>query len=189
MRSTARLLKRGLTDLYWDLRGPSIRLSAVPENPRSLLFVCKGNICRSPFAEHLASKLLKETNGVAVGSAGLHVTSPISSPENAIHSAKAYGVNLETHRSRPISLELVKSYDMIIAMEVWQYAALKAQFGSHHEKLFLLPRVACNGSSNEQGYCAYNIADPFGGQSRAFEECFERIGQCLRRLIASIHRQ
>lgn len=191
MRSAARLLKRGLVDIVWTYRGPRIRVPSLPANPRSVLFVCKGNICRSPFAEHIASKLLGESNmsGVKFGSAGLHVPRPISSPEDAIHAAKRYGICLETHRSQSISLELVESYDMIVAMEAWQYAELQSSFVHHREKLFLLPLLDSNGPVKQHGYAAFNIQDPYGGPPSAFEECFERIIMCLKSLFATIRSQ
>ncbi len=182
MRSTARLFKRVLVDIYWTFRSPSIRVPAIPANPRSVLFVCKGNICRSPFAEHLASKLQREgiMSGMKFGSAGLHVPKPISSPEDAIQAAKRYGVHLENHRSQSISLELVESYDMIIAMEAWQYAELQSSFEQHQKKLFLLPLLDSNGPVKQHGYAAFNIQDPYGGSPSAFEGCFERISRCLK---------
>jgi len=191
MRSAARLLKRGLTDIYWTLRGPSIGLPEIPHNPRSFLFVCKGNICRSPFAEHLAAKLWDERHVTrsVFGSAGLHVSKPLPSPEDAIRVAKQYGVHLDSHRSQAISQELVESYDMIIAMEAWQYAELQYSYKHHVGKLFLLPLLDSNEEGKQQGFAAFNIQDPYGGPPSAFEECFERVGKCLARLVALIERQ
>ncbi|MFY4731257.1 low molecular weight phosphatase family protein [Nitrospira sp. BLG_2] len=183
MRAVGRQLKRGLIDLYWTVRGPRIRVPAVPANPRSVLFVCKGNICRSPFAEHLASKLGREgiISGIKFGSAGLHVPKPTPSPEAAIQVARHFGVDLENHRSLAISQDLVESYDMIIAMEVWQYTVLQSSFERHHAKLFLLPLLDPDRKGQEQGYAAFNIQDPYGGTAGAFEKCFERISQCIER--------
>lgn len=163
-------------------------MPAIPGNPRSLLFVCKGNICRSPFAEHLASKLQREgmISGLKFASAGLHVRQPIPSPDHAIQVARQFGVDLEHHRSQAISSELVASFDMIIAMEVWQHVALQAAFKEHQNKLFLLPLLDSKARSKEWGYSAFNIPDPYGGSAGAFEKCFERINADLKRLFATI---
>lgn len=181
MRSAIRRLKRGLLDLYWTVRGRRISMPALPSKPRSVLFVCKGNICRSPFAEHLGIKLQNEgvISGLKFGSAGLHVAKPISSPDDAIRAAKRYGVCLESHRSQPISSELVSSYDMVIAMEAWQYAALQSSFPHHREKLFLLPLLDPHDQAERHGYAAFNIQDPYGGPLSDFDVCFERISKCV----------
>lgn len=181
MRSIPGLIKRHLSDLYWAYHGPRLLMPVIPTHPRSVLFICKGNICRSPFAEHLASKLQREgvNAGIRFGSAGLHVPKATPSPENAIQVARQFGVDLESHRSQSISLELVRAYDMIIAMEVWQYEELKASFNRYHDKLFLLPLLDANGQGKERGYAAFNVQDPYGGPPSAFEECFNRIGRCI----------
>lgn len=185
MRSVLRRLKRGAVDLYWMFQGPHIRVPAIPSHPQSILFVCKGNICRSPFAEHLASKLQRECGnwGIRFGSAGLHVPNPIPSPDNAIQVARQFGVDLVHHRSQSISMELVRSYDMVIAMEAWQYAELQASFEPHQGKLFLLPLLDPNGQGKERGYAAFNIQDPYGGPPSDFVKCFERISRCIEVLV------
>lgn len=177
MRAIASRLKRGLVDIYWLFRGPCIHVPRPPSDPRSVLFVCKGNICRSPFAEYFANKLVKEgvLGQIKFGSAGLHVRRPLPSPDNAIEVAKRFGVDLEDHRSQPISSDLVESYDMIVAMEVWQYAELRSSFPIHREKMFLLPLLFHNGMGGKQGYAAYNIPDPYGGPANAFKACFDRL--------------
>jgi len=181
MGSVAGALKRRLVDVYWAVRGPGIRMPPVPRQLRSVLFICKGNICRSPFAEHLASKLQRDgvLSGIKFGSAGLHVSKPVPSPDNAILAALRYGVNLEHHRSQSISLELVEAYDMVIAMEAWQYEDLRSSYQQHHEKLFLLPLLDPTEQAQHRGYDAFNIQDPYGCPSSAFDRCFERIRRCI----------
>lgn len=111
MRVVLSQFKNGLVDRYWSLRGPYIRVPVVPSNPQSVLFVCKGNICRRPFAEYIASKL--ESEGalprIKFGSAGLHVRQPLPAPEHAIGVAKQFGVDLGRHRSQPTTQALVES--------------------------------------------------------------------------------
>lgn len=185
MRSAARLLKGIFVDIYWMFRGAGIRMPPIPVNPRSILFVCKGSICRSVFAEHLASKIQDKglVSRMKFGSAGLDVPLPISSPNDAIQCVKPFGIHLENHRSQSISLDLVKSYDMIIAMEVWQYIALQSSFGQQREKLFLLPLLGSKGPTTYSGYAAFNIQDPYGCPPSAFDECFQRISRCIEGLL------
>jgi len=54
---------------------------------------------------------------------------------------------------------------MIVAMETWQYTALRSSFAQHHEKLFLLPLL--DSIVVGRGYAAFNIQDPYGGPPSA----------------------
>jgi len=186
MRAAARFIKKRVADIYWDLRGPQLSLPAVPPDPKSLLFVCKGNICRSPFAEYLARRIQEEgyATGVQFQSAGLAVSKPIPSPNIAIETAKPFGVMLDRHRSKPLSERLVAGCDMVIAMEGWQYVTLRELFPGHHGRMFLLPQLA---PEQATGYMAFNIQDPYGGPREAFEDCFNRICRCLKIFLTSIH--
>jgi protein-tyrosine phosphatase len=187
MRLPARFLKRSVLDVYWTLRGLSIRMPAIPADVRSVLFVCKGNICRSPFAEHLAIKLRDMANlDIMFGSAGVYVPSPTSCPEYATQAAKQFGLNLENHRSQPISLKLVEAYDMIVAMEGWQYTWLRAAYQDHQQKVFLLPLLISEELDKKYGYIAFNIEDPYGGRISTFEACFKRIETCIDAFLKSI---
>lgn len=176
------LLKRGVRDLYWTVRGQRISMPAMPSVPRSVLLVCIVNIFQNPFAEHLGVKLRQAgvISGLKFGSAGLHVSKPIPFPDDAIRVAKRYGVCLENHRSQSISPELVASYDRVIAMEARQYAALQSSFLHHREKLFLLPLLDSHGQAEQYGYAAFNIQDPYGGPLSDFDVCFERISKCIK---------
>lgn len=183
MKSALRHIKNCVVDAYWDVRGPRLSLPSVPTHAKSILFVCKGNICRSPFAEHLASD--RWPNAI-FASAGLHVSNPMPAPDHAIQAAKQYGLELEIHRSQSISEAMIEKYDMIVAMEAWQYIEVKSRFPCHRHKIHLLASFGGNGPKHERGYAAYNIADPYGGQLGDFDRCFERISHCVSGLASAI---
>lgn len=188
MRAAARLIKRGLVDLYWTVRGPTIRGPAVPPNPRSVLFVCKGNICRSPFAERIAQRIAVERglDHIVFGSAGIRVSDPASPPEGALRAAERFGVDLGGHRSRPMSAALAEKWDMIVVMEVWQLSALRKSSLGIHDRLFLLSSLEAATAPRPMGYSAVNIEDPYGGSLERFVACFERIERCIRGLFQDI---
>lgn len=185
MKSVARLLKKHAVDVYWELRGPRLCLPAVPLYPKSILFVCKGNICRSPFAEHLARRLQGEgyAGDIKFQSAGLYVPKSVPSPSTAIEMARPFGVALDRHHAQPLSEQLVAGSDMVIAMEGWQFLALRESFPKSYGKIFLLPQLA---PERYTGLAAFNIQDPYGGSSRDFQDCFERISRCLTTLFRSL---
>lgn len=169
------------------VRGTSIHELALPARSRSVLFVCKGNICRSPFAEHVARKLFHDLVGdakqsIAFQSAGLHVTVPKAPQKTAIVVAHRFGVSLEEHRSQPISQELVAASDVIVAMEGWQYDELRSRFKVYKDKICLLS-LFFRDAPSRFGYDAFNIRDPYGGSQNTFEECFEKIERAVKVLL------
>src|SRR2546422_3500209 len=85
----------------WRRRAARRALSA--RAPRSILVVCHGNICRSPFAAVLLQRALGPA-GIRVHSAGFIGPNRPSPPE-AVTAAARYGVNLSDHRSRVRSEE------------------------------------------------------------------------------------
>ena len=178
-------IKENLRDLYWEIYGNTIKNSRFPDDPKSLLFVCKGNICRSPFAEHIARNLSRNgvKEGMAFFSAGLEVSQPFPPPKEAISAAKSFGVQLNGHKSRRFTQEMVETFDMIIAMESWQFRTLRKAFPSEHDKIFLLPLFDVTGWTKLGRFFHYNIQDPYGQSLDEFSSCFQRIKRCIEGLF------
>ncbi len=82
-------------------------------NAIKVLFVCTGNICRSPMAEVLFAHLAPD---VEVGSAGTMDWSGQPAHEYAIAAMAERGLDLSAHRSRRLSEYLVDESDLIVAM-------------------------------------------------------------------------
>jgi len=180
--------KRRVKDLIWEICGKGIKVNELSKPPRSILFICKGNICRSPFADRLAKKMFDDTlrHKVAIDSAGLDVKSPCPSPQNAIEAAAGFGIDLQDHRSKPFKAEMVHDFDMIVAMETGQYKALAKNSAASHAELFLLPFFE-NKNMHPSGYERYNLADPYGKSLEEFNRCFQRIERCLAGMAKMIN--
>ena len=136
-----RRVKRPGINLYWKIYGKTLRNPPVPKDPKSILFICKGNICRSPYAEYASPRLLKGSpwQELRVSSAGLAVPISEKSPADALATAGRLGVDMNAHISRPLTRELVEENDIILAMEAWQVRKMKKQYPKHSQKFFLLP--------------------------------------------------
>jgi protein-tyrosine phosphatase len=180
-------IKRQVKNIYWNLYGRTIRNPGLPSPARSILFVCKGNICRSPFAEKIAIKHSNLPDRFSFGSAGIRVEDPKPATMEAILTAKRFGVDLQDHNSRRINYDLVESFDLITAMEAWQYQYLRKIFLEFREKISLLPLFEKDDGILPGRYSTYNIKDPYGRNMDEYQLCFSRIENCIAGLIHRIN--
>lgn len=92
--------------------------TAAPQS-RQILFVCSGNICRSPMAHVFAQSILKQspTANVLVQSAGTLKISGSPASKEAVQVMAELGHDLSQHRSQGIAPILLKSSDWIVVME------------------------------------------------------------------------
>ena len=90
----------------------------VPHTCRSLLFVCFGNIIRSPMCEALAKRELAKLGStvISVSSAGLHATSGKEAHPWAVNAASEMGLDLSSHRARLLDRKMVEQADAIFAI-------------------------------------------------------------------------
>ena len=179
-------IKRTLKDVYLYFDSPRIDNPIFPINVKSILFVCKGNICRSPFAEYIANKIALERSLIDVisSSAGLEVPTSLASPHEVLEISEKFGVNLNAHKSNRITGRSAECSDMIIAMESWQVIRLRELFPLHGDKIFLLPLFERNTRKWRWSYERYNILDPYGKPMPYFQECFHRIERCINELYS-----
>jgi protein-tyrosine phosphatase len=180
--------KRYAKDLFWEIYGRRIRAAELSRPPRSILFICKGNICRSPFADHLAKKMLAGSvrHAIAIDSAGFDVKTPLPSPPNAVEAAGRFGIDLQNHRSKRFSTEMFGAFDMMVCMETGHYQALIETSSASHSKLFLMPFFE-DQNTRPGGYERYNVADPYGKGPEEFHRCFQRIARCLAGMARRIN--
>jgi protein-tyrosine phosphatase len=83
----------------------------------SVLFVCTGNICRSPIAEALFRSRSRELGvPVSVGSAGSWAQRGNPATSNAIIAAREMGLEIEGHRARPLRAHLVRESDLVLGL-------------------------------------------------------------------------
>lgn len=181
-------VKEIIKDLFRYFKCPKVYNSKLPESPKSILFICKGNICRSPFAEYVAKKiaLKRSIEKMTFFSAGLEVPTSLTSP-NVVHTmAEKFGINLNGHKSRIITSDMAESYDMIIAMESWHVKYLRDRFPYLRDKIYLLPLFENNNKIRTWSYHRNNIADPYGKSMQHFYECFMRIEKCIEDILSKI---
>jgi len=134
---------------------------------QAVLFLCKGNICRSPFASKLFAH--RTANSIRVLSAGFH-PSGRNSPEAAIDAARSWDIDLAIHRSAVITEEMLCSSDIVFAFDFYQVVTLREMFPSFASKVVLLGAL-------DEG--PLEIPDPFGGNADDFQKVYARIDSAL----------
>jgi protein-tyrosine phosphatase len=152
----------------------------VDRNVRHIVFVCKGNICRSAFAEHYLKYFLSKGNFM-IESGGLDVDQGNFSPIDAIAISRKYKVDLSRHHSKGLSCCDLKNADLILPMEFVQYLRLIDIYPEYKEKIRLLRDFA---PWPERFFC--NIFDPFGHGQDEFHLCFRQMKRALDGLIGHL---
>jgi protein-tyrosine phosphatase len=179
-------MKNAVRRVRWAVRPASVAPPAIPAEVGSVLFVCLGNICRSPFAAVVAQRHLHErgATGVACVSAGLQPSAAGASPPEACAASARYGVSLRDHRPRAVTRALVDGSDLIVVMEREHAADLQRAYPDRYDRVVLLPLF----DGTARGYQRYTIADPFGLSAEAYDDCYRRIHGAVAELVTQILR-
>ena len=176
-----------LRNLVWRLRARGIPDPVLPPDVRSVLFICKGNICRSPFAEVHARQIAPPDRPWTIGSAGITPSRELVCPVNAVAAAVAYGVDLRLHRAAPLDVLLAQSFDLLVVMDYEQYTGLCDRWPHLKARIVLLSLFdAPPGTPARE---RLNIADPHGKNGEAFAFCYARLDRSIRRLLDQLKRR
>jgi protein-tyrosine-phosphatase/predicted ATP-grasp superfamily ATP-dependent carboligase len=127
------------------------RISREAETPKSLLFLCYGNICRSPVAEALARRSFLKSREIQ--SAGFHPTEGRMMPDRTSEVVSQLGLDMSAHRSKRVTQEMVRRADLILVMDLENYAEVAREFPDAVGRTTLLGLFAPGGDPI--------IADPY----------------------------
>ncbi len=145
---------------------------------RRILFVCKGNICRSPYAAAVAGKQLGKQ--LRIDSAGYIPVPGRPSPPDAVAVSATRGYDLTGHRSQVLTETLVQNSDVIIVFDYGNYYQLLKTNPSVRNRIFLLGAIRASGQ--------LFIEDPWNQGVKSFETCYQAIDEKLHWLMADIRR-
>ena len=150
-----------------------------------VLFVCMGNICRSPTAEGVFARMLRERApglAVEVDSAGTHDYHVGEPPDRrAIAAAARRGVDISALRARRVEPEDFARFDLILAMDEDNRSALLRQSpASFHRRIRLLMEFA----ADEAGML--DVPDPYYGGAVGFERVLDLVERAAEGLLAEI---
>jgi protein-tyrosine phosphatase len=145
---------------------------------RSILFVCTGNICRSPTAEGVLRNLCEKAGlELRVESAGIgdwHVGQPPD--ERTQHHAKSRGYDLSAQRARQVRREDFEEFDLILAMDRGHLRELEriAPRGSRAKVLLFV--------------AGRDVPDPYYGGTDGFEQVLDLVEARCRSLLQELNR-
>lgn len=153
----------------------------------SVLFVCMGNICRSPTAQGVFERLVEENNLshlIAADSAGTHAYHIGERPdERASAAALKRGIDLGSQKARRASPDDFERFDYVLAMDSDNYEILAAGCPSGLEsRLRLFLDFAPDLEIRE-------VPDPYYGGASGFERVLDMIEQASAGLLAEIRQQ
>ncbi|HEV2046609.1 MAG TPA: serine hydroxymethyltransferase [Chthoniobacterales bacterium] len=148
---------------------------------KSVLFVCTGNICRSPIAEGLFRRSIGNRKDVEIASAGVHAVRGQPPSLYAVQVCEEQGVNISDLRSQPLTAALVDRATHVFAMTGAHLETIQMLFPQGAEKSFLLREF------EEPGATVWrDVPDPIGLGRDVYEECARTIKNALPSVLAFV---
>ena len=149
-----------------------------------VLFVCMGNICRSPMAEGMFRKAVDEAGldrHVAADSAGTHAYHVGDAPDvRAQQAVRRRGADISQLRGRKVADEDFDAFDYILVMDGDNYSKLIERAPAHHHGK--IRRLL----SFSRKYPNLDVVDPYYGGPQGFEENLDMIEDAVQGLIRDI---
>jgi glycine hydroxymethyltransferase len=150
---------------------------------RQILFVCSGNLCRSPMAAGLLRKLLQDEgiHGIEVHSAGtLGIQGDPASQHAVTACREAYGADLSRHRSKGIDAAMLQRADLILCMAGRHLEAVRRLLPECAGRSFLLKAYA---SVTDRDL---DVFDPVGLPLETYRTSCREIAGLLRQALPKI---
>jgi len=149
-----------------------------------ILFVCMGNICRSPSAEAIFSQLVKSSglqHQFEIDSAGTHAYHVGNPPDvRSCEAALKRGIDMRRLRARQVQAVDFQKFDRLIVMDRENLTSLKNQFPNQpHENVSLMMSYAKN-------YTETEVPDPYYGGGDGFELVLDLLSDAASGLLNDI---
>src|SRR4051812_36388708 len=130
---------------------------------KTILFICTGNICRSPMAEGLFRHAMRGSNEYRVMSAGVGACDGQLPSVNAVRALRELGIDIANHRSRMLTPDIIEQADFIFGMTHSHVDTVNLLYPHAAEKTFLLREFDETLDEFEK-----DISDPIGGSLETY---------------------
>ncbi len=151
-----------------------------------VLFVCLGNICRSPTAEGVFRHVVKQAglaDKIQTDSAGTHAYHIGEPPDSrAQQTALSRGIELSDLRGRKVEADDFSHFDYVLAMDHSNHTNLQQIAAGNTDKLHMFLQFAENFDDQE-------VPDPYYGGDQGFEHVFDLVEDASNGLLAHIRKQ
>ncbi|HLP80113.1 MAG TPA: low molecular weight protein-tyrosine-phosphatase [Acidobacteriota bacterium] len=153
---------------------------------KTIVFVCTGNICRSPTAHAITNHHLKQSKkdvsyrAISAGITDFHVGH--GADERSIEICAKYGIDIRDHKVRHISDADLSNAFMIICMDESHVEHIKTRCPKeiHQKTILLLEKFGDDPHVK-------NVPDPYYGKKDGFERMFKLIEKACKNLTESLH--
>lgn len=154
---------------------------STPNRYPAILFVCTANRCRSPLAEAIFKRILQHLGRTwenwRVESAGTWAAPNLPPLPGTLKAAQQMGLDLQNHRSRRVTREMIEEFDLVLAMEPNHKEALQVEFPDLASRIFLLSEMVGKDMT---------IFDPYGEDECEYLNTGHEIAQYLRNGLRQI---
>jgi protein-tyrosine phosphatase len=152
--------------------------------PYKVMFVCLGNICRSPLAKALFEKHVNE-NGLqelfhtdSAGTSDNHAGEDADS--RTLHNARKNGLTFQ-HSAKKFTVEQLETFDLIVVMDRSNERNVKSlsHDTQHHEKVHLMRKWDSEAPEED-------VPDPWYGGTEGFEDVFQILNRSTALLLKDL---
>ena len=145
---------------------------------KTILFLCTGNVCRSPMAEGLFRHAVRGRGEFRILSAGLGAVDGQPPTNHSVQAMREIGIDISQQRSRALTAELVRAADLILGMTHSHTDTVALLYPAAAEKTFLLREFDETLEPYEK-----DISDPIGSPYHVYADCRDQIEQGIVTLL------
>lgn len=145
---------------------------------KHVIFVCTGNICRSPMAEGLLKHRLGDSDDIQVSSAGIAASPGMPPSPNSVTAMKELGIDITDQTSSQLTPELVKSADYLFVMTFGHLDAILMMYPEAAEKTYLVRHFI-----EDETLLHRDISDPIGQPLRVYRHCRDEIASAMDSIV------